>query len=379
MTISAWNGWDPLTEVWLGDCWPPEFFEYLKSDVRDTFQRISEMTREDLNKIQTFLEDRGITVRRPQILPNYENYIASNGALVKPPICPRDFGAVLGETLYVSDEEFYLFNARRTQSTWQPWIDYYRSQGHRVIQTGGVKISSANIVRLGRDLIWDDCFPKAYFDGTLNRREKMEMRYSKHRDFVDKVDPELTQQFRIHYTNNGGHADACLSPLRPGLLVGTKYWPFYEETMPGWETIMLLDKPEWHDHKWGNYFVKNPGQIKWFVPDHVNEVSMTFNKYVELYAKDWIGNYRETYFEVNMLVLDKNNVACIGEHPGLFKELESRGITPHVLPFRCRSFWDGGLHCITLDISRIGVCEDYWPERGLPGLGLNIDAKDAWE
>jgi len=377
--INAYNGWDPLTEVWLGDCWPPEFFQYLNRPVQENFQKIAEMTREDLGKIQKFLEDRGITVRRPVIDTDYRKYLASNNALVKPPICPRDFGAVIGKTLYIRDEEFYSFNGWGTKSTWQPWIDHYRSQGQQVVDTGQGRISSAHIVRLGKDLIWDGCYPSAYFDGRLDRRSKIEMRYSKHREFLDLVAPELAKSHRIHYCNNGGHADGCLSTLRPGLLVGTKYWPLYEETFPGWEKIMLTNRPEWHNHKWGNYFVANQMAYKWHVPDFSDDVSMTFNRYIESYAKSWIGNYRETYYEVNMLVLDKSNVLCIGEHPGLFKELEARGITPHVVPFRTRSFWDGGLHCITLDISRTGDCEDYWPDRGPEGLGLNLDAKEKWE
>ena len=33
------------------------------------------------------------------------------------------------------------------------------------------------------------------------------------------------------------------------------------------------------------------------------------------------------------------------------------------VPFRHRWFWDGGLHCITLDLYREGTQQDYFPER----------------
>jgi len=39
-------------------------------------------------------------------------------------------------------------------------------------------------------------------------------------------------------------------------------------------------------------------------------------------------------------------------------------ITPHVLNFRHRYFWDGGLHCITSDLHREGDQQDYFPNRG---------------
>lgn len=38
-------------------------------------------------------------------------------------------------------------------------------------------------------------------------------------------------------------------------------------------------------------------------------------------------------------------------------------ITPHVVPFRHRYFWDGGIHCITLDLDREGKMHDYFPDR----------------
>jgi hypothetical protein len=46
-----------------------------------------------------------------------------------------------------------------------------------------------------------------------------------------------------------------------------------------------------------------------------------------------------------------------------FKAFNQRGITPHVVNFRHRYFWDGGLHCITSDISREGKIKDYFPNR----------------
>ena len=33
------------------------------------------------------------------------------------------------------------------------------------------------------------------------------------------------------------------------------------------------------------------------------------------------------------------------------------------VPWRHRFFWDGGLHCITLDLVRAGTQQDYFPER----------------
>jgi hypothetical protein len=38
-------------------------------------------------------------------------------------------------------------------------------------------------------------------------------------------------------------------------------------------------------------------------------------------------------------------------------------IEPVHVPFRHRYFWDGGLHCITLDLYREGKQQDYFPQK----------------
>ena len=42
-----------------------------------------------------------------------------------------------------------------------------------------------------------------------------------------------------------------------------------------------------------------------------------------------------------------------------FDSLEKHKINPHVSNFRHRFFWDGGIHCNTLDIRRRGKKERY--------------------
>ena len=65
-----------------------------------------------------------------------------------------------------------------------------------------------------------------------------------------------------------------------------------------------------------------------------------------------------------MLVIDKNNVICSNYNEKVFKKFDEYGITPHVVNFRHRFFWDGGIHCVTSDLDREGDLVDYFPERG---------------
>ena len=63
--VNAWNGWDPLKQVILGNCFAPEFFEEIGDPkLRDLLQQILYETQEDLDNIQKTLEDLGVEVVR---------------------------------------------------------------------------------------------------------------------------------------------------------------------------------------------------------------------------------------------------------------------------------------------------------------------------
>ena len=64
-----------------------------------------------------------------------------------------------------------------------------------------------------------------------------------------------------------------------------------------------------------------------------------------------------------MLVVDEHNVIYIAENEQSFKKMEQLGITPHVVDFPTRHFWDGGIHCVTSDLDRAGTMQDYFKER----------------
>ena len=58
---NAYNGWDPLKQVVLGNVFEPEFFEDLKDHkLRDLLQKLLYETHEDLDNIQKTLESLGV-------------------------------------------------------------------------------------------------------------------------------------------------------------------------------------------------------------------------------------------------------------------------------------------------------------------------------
>ena len=47
-----------------------------------------------------------------------------------------------------------------------------------------------------------------------------------------------------------------------------------------------------------------------------------------------------------------------GQHPELFKQLETRGITCVPVQMKATTFWDTGVHCATNEIERAGELID---------------------
>ena len=198
-------------------------------------------------------------------------------------------------------------------------------------------VHGANVVRVGRDIVVDtDVFDIKY----------------------DNWWPE----YRVQVEHNGGHMDGCFAVLKPGLILANHYFDGYERTFPGWE-IIYLDNPGYHAHPSTGYQQPYPVYNGKFYDTTVGTNRM-FNDHIVQHAQDWVGNYTETYFELNCLSINESNVIMLAENEALAKTLQQHGIIVHWVPFRTRSFWDGAMHCLTVDIRRQSSIEDFFPERG---------------
>lgn len=324
----------PLKELWIGDCYPDSFYNHLPNDIADPFRQITEWTKEDLSSLQRFLESKGIVVQRP-VFSNIENYLTQEDQLVKPPITPRDDYLVLGDTLYSLHNHCKI----------DPWIDcieFYKKHNYNVqtpINQPINCLAPPSVVRIGRDLYVDVESHKNMWG------------------FVCETLIELSKDYRINICNTNGHSDGVFCALQPGLIVSTHYKTDYGQSFPNWKVIKI---PK-HLHNF-----RNPKN--WSVDSPLIDYNSSFSNHIVNNAQNWVGNYKETVFEVNMLVIDQQNVICMKEYEPLFRELEKHGITAHVFDFRCRNFWDGGWHCLTLDIHRADSKLDLFPERGENGI-----------
>ena len=335
-TISSHTGFQPLKEVWVGDVYPENFAQVIDPEYQDLFCSLSEQTKKDLGNLEKKLHELGVVTRRPDF-DNIDEFLDEHDNLIKPPICPRDWAITLGNTLYIIPQ--YQNEKTGFEST----VKLYRANEQNVIVLDRsvpdpmVHITFPSVVRVGKDLLID-------FSAD---------------EILSQIQPTLNQlasDYRIHISRSGDHSDAVFCPVRPGWIFSTHYRTQYEKTFPGWEVFFLSDTTK---------IRKNGYNGNWWLPGFSYA---HYNPGVFNIAKEWIGNSRETVFEVNMLIVDEHNVICIAEDDRACKKLEELGITPHVIDVSTRGFWDGGIHCLTLDINRQGDKIDYWPGRGEAGL-----------
>ena len=363
-------------------------------------QRITDETQEDLEYYESVLKDFGCNVIRPVTDPseNIMNYIDYNGkvsgsqGVPRSPLQPRDAQLVIGDTLYFTGiaHKSIRKTLNEYSSNFEMWQDtskYFDEQDlafrnwseDRWNQLAGTDwghyndyknncnffdnididikneilnfVSSINLIpapsltTVGRDL-YVDCRDQRFFT------------------FQEKSLKEKIPNIRVNLLRHGGHSDSCFHTVKPGAILSLYEIQTYDNTFPGWDVCYLPDQ------SWAKVdgFLKLKKQVggKWWVPGE--EENDEFTHFVETWLQDWVGYVEETVFDVNVLVLDEHHVCVNNMNPTVIEFLKKHKMEPVHVPWRHRYFWDGGLHCITLDLEREGSQEDYFPERGDVGV-----------
>lgn len=338
--ISSHSQWQPLKEVWIGGTYPADFYQHLGAQAHDLFAKITETTEKDFDRLAKTIENLGVTVVRPQF-DRVDEYLDDRGNLLKPPVSPCDIALTLGDTLY------FMPQYASGNNPYQHAIDQYISNDQKVHMIDRSTpepwawIVFASVVRAGRDILID------YLPSIPESKNAAQQ--------VAKI---LGQDYRVYLSGTGDHNDGVFCPLRPGYIFTSHYRDVYDQSFPTWKVFHLSDTTHKNTKHLGTHH-------KWYMPgiDYGH-----FNQDILDVAKTWIGNPQETVFEVNMLVVDEKNIVCGAYDYQAFRYFESLGITPHLVEFQSRYFWDAGIHCLTSDIHRAGDREDYWPNRGPNGI-----------
>lgn len=389
--VNSWDEFQPLEEVLLGSVYDSTFFDGVKNPkIRGALKKIIDETNEDLEFFKETMRSHGIKVYQasPSELgykTSILDYVNEHGELgykrnvggtffstgvsasliPNPPLQPRDDSIVMGNRILVTDP--YTYAIRALLPKFKEWfgeenidislkqenIHFPRSEKNlrNYLERNHVEINDENLAKAREtEVLGGFCSPtltrigKTCLVDTWQTPTVVE-------DFLSLKVPE----FNYRKITIGGHNDSIFSVIKPGVLVATRELEPYKHIFNGWD-IIWFDDPNWsHVRHWLALRAKNRG--KWWVPGE--EQNDDFTAFVEKFLSNWTGMAEETIFDVNCLVLDDKHVVVNSDNKYLSDNLRRHGITPVICPLRHSFFWDGGWHCLTLDIKRRGTQIDY--------------------
>ena len=349
--VSSHTEWDPLEEVIVGivdgasfPAWHPSLAPVLPPGQHDTFRRHAgrpfppervEAARRELEEFVRILEGEGVTVRRPEPIPQRQAYRTldwtSTGMYAA---MPRDALLVVGDLIIECPmawrsryyealayrpllKEYFRGGARwsaapkpelKDDQYDQDWSDPGEAGPARLVITEfEPTFDAADFTRCGRDIIAQKSHVTNDFGIEWLRRH-------------------LGGEYRIHVFEfedpHPMHIDATLVPLAPGkLLINPDRVSRVPRLFKGWD-VRAAPRP--------------------VIPDS-HPLYMT---------SKWIN--------MNVLMLDQERVIVERQDEPMIETLKRFGFTPIGCDFRNFNSFGGSFHCATLDVRRRGGFESYF-------------------
>ena len=355
--LSSHNHFDRLKTCVVGRSYSPEFYKWIHNPkLRSLFERIAIETEEDYQALVKLLESFDVEVIRP-IIPDDLEFDTKGHQRIPGPysMTPRDEFSMIGNVLYVYNTTAHIAKASGrldhvdegyhfTDKYFFDNVLEFVKRTNRVVTPNNLKfldkVKANGLYRLGTKLIfglddqaWPTHLATKFFNG---------------------------MGYEVDWVHSNGHVDGCMSIPKPGLILSvTDMEEDYNKMYPDWE-VVYLENQGWKNAKEWNT-MKKATQGRWWIPNaNIDDELITF---VETWLKDWVGYCEETVFDVNVLSIDQKNIIVSGYNKQAFDAFERHGITPHITPWRHRNFWDGGIHCITLDLHREGDRIDYFKDK----------------
>jgi hypothetical protein len=344
--IKGYATFHPLKHCWIGSGFKTEWFQdlpiYKNDKIMDPLKRIAEETEEDYQTLDKILKDVGVKTYR-SFLDIME--VESLKNIFRPPVCPRDHFAVIGEKLYVGRGDTLGFTDVLKQIDGKnqyecPPPNRKLVGGPFYIKDGDppppANISTSSICRVGKDIWWDVSKDKSAIEKYKNMWE--------------------SEGFRVHISHRQYHSDGTFCVVKPGCIVSLNDIQDYKTEFPGWDVLYIPDQ------SWPKLspFLKMKGKVGgrwWLKGEEHNDELINF---VNAWLNDWVGYVEETVFDVNMLSIDENTIICNNYNKEVFNHFKKHKVEPILFNFRHRYFWDGGVHCITQDLYREGTMENYF-------------------
>ena len=403
---------------------PEFYSEIDNVKVRSAMERVAIETEEDYQKLISKLKEFDVEIIRLDISNNIDDYKNHDGVMnAPPPMCPRDFSAQIGDKFYMPSPNygknfdveslyFGLWNNEKLSSkeevlakyledllqpgrpiSQQVAVESFRNrkdvrdmplkflQGidreelekviiasetntigsnlkfpsnkrvyawtsvqrwlekHNVPIVYDQYISSANCWRLGKDLFFN-------YNNIITKLNE--------RSFLNKW-KKLFPDHRVHGVDMPGHGDGAMHPVKEGLIIAIKDEKYYKNFYPDWEVVTV--QSGWKQVK-PFLKMKEKNRGRWWIKGE--EDNNDFIEYIDTWLDHWVTYAEESVFDVNVLPIDEQNCIVTAYNKKIFDAFDRHGITPHIVNFRHRWFWDGGLHCITSDVHREGKMKTFW-------------------
>jgi hypothetical protein len=354
--MSIYTNWDPLEEVIVGNC-PTSLSKKWKipDNVRRDFDQILEETKEDLDNLSNLLDKLKVKVHRPTICEFDQNITIENFTIKNPafPIVPRDQYWTYGNTIYqtyssLSDRYLDSLNYNNIFTDlfnrgWN-WIsqplptlqNLDDMEGYKQWVVNGSEIYSKNYKE---KLLWHTATLFRCGESILVNPRGPGTRLGL--EWVQRnVDAEIIFNYKT-VMNGWGHIDHGFYMIDDNTVVcdGLEFVPL---CLKDKKIINIKDKLK--EINYNNFFQKTHSNTNKFSQDWLRE-----------WLTEWTGYTQNLSWGTNVLVVDSNNIVFASEWPAMFEELEKHGINCHFSKQRHGWFWDAGIHCLTLDLSRKGI------------------------
>ncbi|MFG2357011.1 amidinotransferase [Streptomyces sp. NPDC048521] len=348
--VNSFTEWDPLEEVIVGivdgaafPTWHAALPPVLPENQHETFRRMAgkpfppervAAARAELEQFAHILEAEGVTVRRPEPIPQRQPYRTlhwtSTGMYAA---MPRDALLVVGDQII---ECPMAWRSRYYESlAYRPLLKEYFRGGARWAAGPKPELSDDQF-----DLCWEDSgeqlpprlvvteFEPTFDAADFTRLGRDIIAQKSHvtNEFgIEWLRRHLGDEYRIHVLEFADthpmHIDATLVPLAPGkLLIHPDRVPEVPRLFKGWD-VMRAPRP--------------------VIPDN-HPLYMT---------SKWLN--------MNILMLDEQRVVVERQDEPMIDAMKRFGLTPIPCDFRNFNSFGGSFHCATLDVRRQGSLESY--------------------
>lgn len=346
----TYTEYDPLESVIVGDTYSPGDVDHLLSNNTAQFNRILEETKQDLDHLADFLEQGNVEVLRPT-LHRYDPVKMPEFDIQFPiaPVVPRDALMVIGNTIiqtYTSYTDRY-FDA----VSYYPIFESMFRQGYRWVSQPPPMLTNLNTEH-------------DWFVSDRTYKDKLSDRVLWHTATMYRVGDAVI----VNHEGPGSHTglEWCRRELPEYRFIdntGTRFNGF-GHIDHGF--VMIDDETVIHAGiDWVPECLRNKQLID--VSDclpalkldrYAQDYAQARNKmdvdWLDKYLENWRGYSQEVCFDLNVLVIDRHNIVFARHLPDLFAKLKTLQIECHVIPQRHYLFWEGGIHCSTLDVKRKG-------------------------